>query len=274
MNWEDLIINIIGNAINGLIVGIFTVIGVKLTIRNEKRKEEKQERKEKYNNKPELIVNKYETENEEDLDVKLLVAQFEVDKDVNFEYSDKYENKNEYIFRDFIFKNIGKTPIESLDIVSTYKKNVSIFNSKNAEIFMQSGLINYGYTWDKKIFPGQELKVRLYFHKDILIRSAISCAFIIQFNDSNGMYWEQPFFENDYKLYSPREISYKEYHEKGEAYLLVATSADEATTNAWIEEVKAAFPGMDVLASNLSLGICCHTGAGALGVGISCRPHR
>ena len=70
------------------------------------------------------------------------------------------------------------------------------------------------------------------------------------------------------------EVTFKEYHEKGEAYLLVATSADEATTNAWIEEVKAAFPGMDVLASNLSLGICCHTGAGALGVGISCRPHR
>jgi len=69
-------------------------------------------------------------------------------------------------------------------------------------------------------------------------------------------------------------VTFKDYHERGEAYLLVATSADETTTNAWIEEVKAAFPGMDVLASNLSLGICCHTGAGALGVGISCRPCR
>ncbi len=70
------------------------------------------------------------------------------------------------------------------------------------------------------------------------------------------------------------DVTFKEYHDKGEAYLLVATSADEATTNEWIDEVKAAFPGMDVLASNLSLGICCHTGTGALGVGISCRPHR
>ena len=41
-----------------------------------------------------------------------------------------------------------------------------------------------------------------------------------------------------------------------------------------IEEVKAAFPGMEVLAGNLSLGICCHTGEGALGVGISCKPCR
>ncbi|MBQ8519518.1 MAG: DegV family protein [Agathobacter sp.] len=70
------------------------------------------------------------------------------------------------------------------------------------------------------------------------------------------------------------EVTFKEYHDRGDAYLLVATSADEETTNAWIEEVKEAFPGMDVLAGNLSLGICCHTGEGALGVGISCRPKR
>lgn len=67
---------------------------------------------------------------------------------------------------------------------------------------------------------------------------------------------------------------FKEYHDKGEAYLLVATSADEETTSGWVAEVKEAFPGMDVLVGNLSLGICCHTGAGALGVGISCRPKR
>ena len=70
------------------------------------------------------------------------------------------------------------------------------------------------------------------------------------------------------------DVTFREYHEKGEVYLLVATSADKETTDSWIEEVKEAFPGMDVLAGNLSLGICCHTGEGALGVGISCRPKR
>lgn len=68
--------------------------------------------------------------------------------------------------------------------------------------------------------------------------------------------------------------TFREYHERGEAYLLAATSADEETTAAWVEEIKAAFPGMEVLAGNLSLGICCHTGEGALGVGVSCRPTR
>lgn len=69
-------------------------------------------------------------------------------------------------------------------------------------------------------------------------------------------------------------VTFKEYHEKGEAYLLVATSADEETTQNWIAEVKETFPGMEVLAGNLSLEICCHTGEGVLGVGISCRPKR
>lgn len=70
------------------------------------------------------------------------------------------------------------------------------------------------------------------------------------------------------------ETNFKEYYDRGEVYLLAATSADEATTAAWVEEIKAAFPGMEVLSGNLSLGICCHVGEGALGVGVSCRPKR
>lgn len=67
---------------------------------------------------------------------------------------------------------------------------------------------------------------------------------------------------------------FKEYYDKGEVYLLAATSANEATTQEWVEEIQEYFPGMEVLAANLSLGICSHTGEGALGVGCSCRPRR
>ena len=70
------------------------------------------------------------------------------------------------------------------------------------------------------------------------------------------------------------ENEFKEYYDRGEAYLLAATSANEQETAEWVAEIKEYFPGMDVLAGNLSLGICCHIGEGALGVGISCRPKR
>lgn len=57
-----------------------------------------------------------------------------------------------------------------------------------------------------------------------------------------------------------------------EIYILAATSADEETTAKWLEQIKEEFPGKDVLCDKLSLGISCHTGEGALGIGVSCKP--
>lgn len=59
---------------------------------------------------------------------------------------------------------------------------------------------------------------------------------------------------------------------RGELHLMTATSAIPEQTAEWVEQVRAAFPGMEVLSDDLSLGVCCHTGAGALGVGLSCVP--
>lgn len=70
------------------------------------------------------------------------------------------------------------------------------------------------------------------------------------------------------------ETTFREYNERGEVYMLAASSADETTTNEWIEEIRKNFPGMDVLCDDLSLGICCHVGEGALGIGCSCKPQR
>ena len=69
------------------------------------------------------------------------------------------------------------------------------------------------------------------------------------------------------------ENKFKDYNDD-EIYLLAATSADEEATNKWIEQIKEYFPGKEILCDPLSLGICCHTGEGALGIGISCRPKR
>lgn len=68
------------------------------------------------------------------------------------------------------------------------------------------------------------------------------------------------------------ETTFKEEYERGEVSLLAATSATEAETAQWVKEIEAAFPGMEVLCDNLSLGVCCHTGPGALGIGLSCKP--
>lgn len=70
------------------------------------------------------------------------------------------------------------------------------------------------------------------------------------------------------------ETTFREQYENGDIYLLAASSADEETTKGWIEEIQNFFPGMEILSDKLSLGLSCHTGEGALGIGCSCRPPR
>lgn len=68
------------------------------------------------------------------------------------------------------------------------------------------------------------------------------------------------------------ETTFKDEYENGQVSLLAATSATEEETAKWVKEIEEAFPGMEVLCDNLSLGVCCHTGPGALGIGLSCKP--
>ena len=67
-------------------------------------------------------------------------------------------------------------------------------------------------------------------------------------------------------------IRFQEAHARGDVRLLAAGSANEAATAKWLKQIEAAFPGMPILYDDLSMGVSCHTGEGALGVGLSVRP--
>lgn len=70
------------------------------------------------------------------------------------------------------------------------------------------------------------------------------------------------------------EEKFREYYDRKEVYLLAASSADEKETKEWVDEIKAFFPGMEVLSDPLTCGLSCHIGPGGLGIGCSCRPQR
>ena len=70
------------------------------------------------------------------------------------------------------------------------------------------------------------------------------------------------------------ETRWREYHERGEVYLLAASSASPEDTEAWVREIREEFPGMEVLCDELSLGVSCHIGPGGLGIACACRPKR
>ena len=67
-------------------------------------------------------------------------------------------------------------------------------------------------------------------------------------------------------------IRFADAQSRGDVTLMAAGSASPEETAKWIAQIESAFPGMPVLYDDLSLGVSCHTGEGALGVGLSVRP--
>lgn len=70
------------------------------------------------------------------------------------------------------------------------------------------------------------------------------------------------------------ETRFKDEKDQGELYLLAASSSSREDTDQWVAEIQEAFPGMEILCDDLSLGVSCHVGYGGLGIGCSCRPKR
>ncbi len=68
------------------------------------------------------------------------------------------------------------------------------------------------------------------------------------------------------------ETRFKEAKEAGAIHLLAASSASDQETENWVREIEAAFPGMTVMCDPLTLGVSCHTGQGALGIGCAVKP--
>ena len=70
------------------------------------------------------------------------------------------------------------------------------------------------------------------------------------------------------------DTRFKAWYDRGEVYLLAASSSSKEDTDQWVREIREAFPDLDVMCDDLSLGVSCHIGYGGLGIGISCRPKR
>lgn len=75
-------------------------------------------------------------------------------------------------------------------------------------------------------------------------------------------------------MHHDMETKFREWYEKGEVYLVAASSASKEEAEAWVQEIRESFPGMEVMYDDLSLGLSCHIGYGGLGIGCSCRPAR
>lgn len=205
----------------GIIVGwILNFISTMYFHRREEKLKNKEkirlEREEQFENKPELYICK-ET-NQQNLDIEIFLAPFQTkyDENNNYEivYSKNLKNKKNHEYKDVIVKNIGKSEIISLDIISTNKRVLSLINYDDLDNLLDNKYIWYDYCFDRKIRVGDQIRIRIYFEKGKYPYMLFSSTLAFLFEDSNHNYWEQQFFYEQEKVYSPYSISYKEYRQR------------------------------------------------------------
>lgn len=154
--------------------------------------------------------------------------------------------------------NVGDTAEQIKDILEGERDNVSIYIAVETLEYLKKG---------GRVSPATAALGTLLNIKPVL---QLDVGMLESFSKCRGM--KKARKEMLAAIKNDMETRYKESSDKGEVYLLAASSADKETTEEWLGEIRSEFPGMDVLFDYLPLAICCHTGEGALAVGCSCRP--
>ncbi len=201
MNW----LGFAGSVLGGLIGGLFTFIGVRMTIKHDDKKKQR-ERLEKANSeKPRLEIAQYhdfketiklKSENPDWNALVLRIVKFE-EKDGRacFHYENSALDLNNLEFVEYELVNTGLTEIEDMCITCNLPKNVSVFELEKREFYLNNHLLNYeAWTNKRHIKPQQTIKLRVYYVKNQIVLSNIgSSVLTIWLRDVNGYYWSQSF---------------------------------------------------------------------------------
>lgn len=214
----EYIIAIIGNAVNGLIVRIFTYLGVKTTIKFEKKKYENERYEKLVKEKAEFLLLPTKKLKNKKSQIQAFFAPFKViytmDNDFYFSYPKDILKKEQIIYHDYTFKNIGKSATTEFAVVVTNQKRNSLFGYDDYKDYIKNGYINYDCFYNYKIFPNESITIRLYYNKNYYFQNQFSSTFEIVYKDENGLFWAQPFFDNKNGLYEPYQITHEEFRNR------------------------------------------------------------
>lgn len=204
----------------GIIVGWLLNFLTTKYFRKEDKKEKikdlnRKEKQEQFENKPELYIG--EIKGHSNVDIEVFIGTFETkyDENKNYEiiYSKNIKNKKNHDYKDIVVKNIGKSDINCLDIISTNKRSIILTDYNALDTLVDNQSVWYSFCYDRKIRVDDEIRIRIYFEKGKQPYMLFSSTLAFLFEDQNHNNWEQPFFYEEEKLYPPHSISYKEYRQ-------------------------------------------------------------
>jgi len=217
--------NITVAAISAIIGGFVTYSFDRMKDRREDKKGKLDKLEEQRRDRPEFIITSMTDYfnrpgaciNSQPCDLEIFVASIKnvkiIDEYVKVEYDDTILDKKSWVCRQYTLKNVGKTVVYGVDIISNFKKDTCIFKNKTIEYMIKNGMLNYSELLDKRIALNESFSLKLCYSKDKIIMGSFSAILSIGMRDDNNTYWVQPFFAPDDKLYESNKIPYKEYRD-------------------------------------------------------------
>lgn len=214
-----------GSILGGLIGGLFTYFGVRLTLKHEMEKEKKKQILKTDAEKPRLEIVKFlnfeETKHNRNVNNDCNVLMLDIKKfaDDNgrarFFYDEQALKDENLQFVEYELKNTGLTEIADICITGNLPRNLSLIELERKETYITENFLNYE-VWSNKryIKPGQSLKLRIYYIKDQVMVSNLGTPIItIWLNDVNGRYWSQLLASPNNQIEISRYRKYSEFRE-------------------------------------------------------------
>ena len=227
---------ILASVLGGLVGGLFTFLGVIMTIRYEERKRLKEKEDYISKNSPRLeIVDFREVhvyEEEETTDIEMILCKidnYDVSGRPSFYYDKRMVNSKDWVNITYTLKNIGGTEIDHLYFTSNLVKSVSLFNISNGENLFSynNNLLNYSVILDQSIKPQEMIKIKICYITDRIITSNIGSAPVsIWLVDSNKNWWEQPLFAPSNRIYNVTRTSHKSWKNSTDIITAIRCFAD------------------------------------------------
>lgn len=211
---------IIGSVLGGLIGGLFTFLGVKITIKHDDKKKHEEELKRINDERPRLEIvsfkenQPYVASTKSDLDVLVLrIESVNIRENTpEFIYDEKALDLNNLITFDYELKNIGLTEIDNITIGCNYQRDTMITDVNHRDPIINHRYLSYDATCRKRfIKSGDQFTLRVCYLKDKVINGALSASLSIYMEDINGRVWQQPLFAPTNETGDSNAISYKQF---------------------------------------------------------------
>ena len=219
---------IIASVLGGLVGGLFTFLGVWMTIhhenkktRQEERKRQKEKEEQLFENRPRLEImgykklGKYSQQRKVDACVLLCsIKEYKNEGRAMFFYDESVITPGNWVCVEYTLRNTGHTEIDHIYFSTNLPKNTALFNVLNEENVMchDNHFLNYSVIFEKAIKPQQTVSIKVcYISGKIVVSNIGGAPITIWMIDENKNWWSQPLFAPDNKIYNSSRSSHKEW---------------------------------------------------------------